>query len=524
MNFSIFFPRWVRIIAVCGLLLGIFAPLQAEKLVILHTNDTHSQIDPIEDSGLGGILRRKAAIDSIRAAEPNVLLIDAGDAVQGSLFYYLFKGDVEAQLMNAMGTDMGILGNHDFDNGMDNLRRTLLMRKDQLLSTNYFFEDEALDSLFAPYTIREIGGKRIGFLGINLQPQGMISPENYPGVDYDDALELADLTAEYLKRVERADMVIAITHIGYDPETGDGDRKLASESEYIDIIIGGHSHTVIDPATVTGQVMSSVKNDEGQPVLIAQAGKGGAYLGQIDIELDSLNTGRSRNGIRSKLLKIDSHYDAYAPDTAMLAIIERYRPGVDSLLRVPVTRSSRPFKKNGVQELNYMADFIYDRGSQLAGAPVDFAIVNKGGLRTNLEAGMISEGNIINLLPFLNRIVVIDVPGKSLHQVFNAMAKTDGNGVSSHISARYDADLDVTTFLRINGKELEDDRTYRIATIDYLAKGGDYMTGLTEGTIVAAGEDYLYDELIKYLRPGGAGAHKAFGKSSTKPRMVPERN
>ena len=495
---------------------------EAEKLVILHTNDTHSQVDPIESSGLGGVLRRKAAIDSVRASEKNVLLVDAGDVVQGSLFFYLYKGEVESKLMNAMGVDMGILGNHEFDNGMEALEKMLRDRKDELLATNYYLEDSNLKGLFKPYTMRTIGGKRIGFIGVNLNPVGMIAEGNADGVVYSDAVKTADLTAEYLKKVLKADYVVALTHIGYAPETPPGDDVLADQSEYIDVIIGGHSHTVIDPSTTTGQQRSQAVNDEGLPVLIAQTGKSGAYLGKISIDLDSIGTGSKSYRPTSELIVIDSRFDKN-PDPEMTAIIDRYRPGVDSLLRIPVGHARHDIERAGTREINFMADFIFTRGTELLGAKPDFAIINKGGLRTDIPKGVISKGQIINMLPFYNKILVLDVKGSDLRQVFDAMARTDGNGVSSQVYVEYDPENDIATKVLINGKQLDDNKVYRVATIDYLANGGDYMSGLREGEVVIEGNKWLYDEMIDWLTTG-SGRGKSFGYGSPKARMIPVNN
>lgn len=499
-------------LGLCGALL-----CGAEDLVILHTNDTHSQIDPIEKSGLGGVMRRKAAIDSVRAAEKNVLLVDAGDAVQGSLFFYLYGGEVEARIMNEMGVDMGILGNHEFDNGMDSLEKMMSLRKDELLATNYFLENSTLKGKFKPYTIREFGGKRLGFIGVNLNPEGMIAEGNADGVVYSDAVKTANLAAKFLKDIEKVDAVIALTHIGYNPETPPGDSILALESENIDVIIGGHSHTVIDPKTLEGLRRSRAVNDEERPVLVTQTGKSGAYLGKITIDLDSIGNGKALHP-EYELIRIDSRFDGKA-DPALQAIIDEYRPGVDSLMRIPVGHAKRFVDREGVRELNFMADFLYTRGKEMSDEPIDFAIINKGGLRTDIPKGAISKGQIINLLPFQNKILIEEIKGEDLRDVFDAMSRTGGNGVSRQVYSEYDPEALKATKILIDGKPLDDDRTYRIATIDYLAKGGDYLTGLREGTIVKEGDKWLYDEMIDWLTTG-SGRGKAFGEGSPKPRMV----
>lgn len=505
---------------ISALILAFSFSVGAENLVILHTNDTHSQIDPFENTGLGGVLRRKAAIDSVRNAEKNVLLVDAGDAVQGSLFFYLYKGEVESNVMNQMKVDIGILGNHEFDNGMDALADMLKIRNDELLSTNYYLENSSLKGLFKPYSIREFDGKRIGFIGINLDPKGMIADENAQGVEYIDAIESANITAKFLKEIEKVDAVVALTHIGYRPETPPGDVQLAENSQYIDVIIGGHTHTLLDPSTPDGYEKTRFSNADGKPVLVTQSGKGGSYLGKITINLDSISRGKEVNP-QYELIKIDSRFDRDF-DSDLVALIEEYRPGVDSLMAFPVSKARKDFNKNGVSELNFMADFINARGKEISPLPIDMAIINKGGIRTDLPKGTITKGQIINLLPFQNKIVILEIKGRDLRNVFDVMASTDGNGVSSQVYAEYKPASHKATKILINGKPLNDDKTYRIATIDYLANGGDYMNDLKNGTIVAEGDKWLYDELIDWLTTG-SGKKKYFGESSSKARMMPNK-
>ena len=172
----------------------------AQHLVILHTNDTHSQIDPDAD-GMGGVLRRKVLIDSVRKAQPNVLLVDAGDAWQGSLFFTLFDGEVEQKMLNALGYDIQILGNHEFDNGMEALARKYQAATPTRLSTNYDFRETPLDSMFVPYVIREIDNRKVGIIAINIDPKGLIDPANCIGLKYENGVEKANATAWFLKNI-----------------------------------------------------------------------------------------------------------------------------------------------------------------------------------------------------------------------------------------------------------------------------------------------------------------------------------
>lgn len=479
------------------------------KLVILHTNDTHSQIDPGRDD-LGGVMRRKAVIDSVRAAEKNVLLVDAGDAVQGTLYFYLYGGEVEQEVMNILGVDLRILGNHEFDNGVDSLAAVLRLSESGKLATNYNLEASPLAGMFEPYSIKEVEGKRIGFIGINLNPEGIIAKGNYDGVEYLPIVATANLTAEKLRKEQGVDAVVALTHIGYNPAGLVGDSVLARNSRGIDIIIGGHSHDTIDPATEKGARRSRLTNLDGEPVLVVQTGKAGRHLGKIEINLDSLVLGAQP---KYELIKIDGRYDGYK-DEALANAISHYSAGVDSLMTDWIGTTDAAMPNDEQPLLNFFADYVLARGRELVPG-VDLAIVNKGGLRDGLPAGRFSKGHVINMVPFRNYITVVELKGDDLEDVFDVMALTDGNGVSANVSVTYTKDGDDAEAEKvlINGRELDDDRTYKVATIDYLAKGGDYMTGFTHGKTLATSPDAVFDDLIYYFTEG-AGKGKALKASA----------
>ncbi len=471
------------------------ADIKAEKLVLLHTNDTHSHIDPVDGSDMGGILRRKVLIDSVRAAEPNVLLIDAGDIVQGTLYFHLYKGEVEQRLMNELGYDMQIMGNHEFDNGIDALADIYATATPELLSTNYDLTETPLDTLFHTYTIRRFGDKKIGFFALNLKPKGMIADGNARGIKVLDWRTAANATAWHLKHNEKVDAVVAITHVGYDRAPADTlfvDRDIAAGTSDIDIIIGGHSHTLINPDDPKSPAWR-VANANGDSVLIAQAGRYGTYLGEVTIDLDDMTA-------TSRVIPVDSRLDSRT-DPALAEIIRPYREGVESLYSTWITKASRNLSNKEPGLLNFAADFVLDRGRQLADG-VQLAIVNKGGIRRSLSKGKISEGELIDMMPFANRTTVIDILGSDLTEALDIMAMRGGDGVSDGVEATFDPSTGRCTSITVDGKPVDPDATYRIATIDYLANRGDYMSPLTRGTKIAESSSMLYDDLIRYLRDG----------------------
>ncbi len=441
------------------------------ELVIIHTNDTHSTIDPDPTSGLGGIARRKVLIDSIRAKHPSAILIDAGDAVQGTLYFHLFKGQVEQEMINTLGYDIQILGNHEFDNGMEHLKQNLLQAKPALLSSNYRFADPQLASRFLPYVVKNVNGTKVGFMALNINPQGMVAEGNYDGVTYVPWLPAAQATIDQLRRAG-AKRIVCISHIGYDSGSSPtlfGDRQVAAQTHGIDVIIGAHSHTLLNPAV-------KVANAHGDSVLIVQTGKGGQYLGEITLNAAS-------GQATERLIPVNSRLDSQL-DSAIVAQIKPYRAAIDSLYvqNIATVEGSQPLSRTNPQFLSWVAQFYISQGNQLAPG-VEGAIGNKGGLRTSWAPGPLSKGRVIDMMPFQNRIVVLDILGSDLLEALQIAAKR-GEPLAG---------------ITASPQEINPQTTYRIATIDYLANGGDYMEPLTRARRVATAKTILYNDLLNYL-------------------------
>lgn len=457
------------------------------KLVILHTNDTHSQIEP-NDKNLGGVLRRKALIDSVKGVHNHVLVVDAGDAVQGTTYFNLYKGEAEQRVMNALGYDLRIIGNHEFDNGVDGLKLMLNKANSSFISTNYLFEDSMLRARFAPYKIYTYGEKKVGFIALNIKPQGLISEGNYDGVIYQDAFITANNVAKQLKEQDGVDIVVALTHLGHSD-----DIRLAEQSSNIDVIIGGHSHTLVDANDANSTLPHQVNNMNGNPVVVAQADKVGRYVGEVTIDFGA-------NKISSKVIKIDSRLDNKGDVEAINEIISPYKQGVDELMKQPVATISTDLKKDEAPLQNLVCDMIYSHATNLYDGKIDLAIANKGGIRCDLAKGIVSIGNIMSMLPFNNRIIVIEIKGADLIDAFNVMAQRDGDCVSAGVEAIIDSKTKKCSSAKINGEEISPEQTYILATIDYLANGGDYMTPLTNGIRIVGGDKVLYDEMIDFMK------------------------
>lgn len=457
----------------------------ADKLVILHTNDTHSQIDP-NDKDLGGVLRRKVIIDSVRVNNQNLLLVDAGDAVQGTMYFNLFGGELEYRLMDLLGYDMAILGNHDFDNKSEKLAPLLKKSNVEWISTNYDFSGGPLDSIFVPYSIKEFDGRKIGFIGLNLRPHGMISEGHYNGVVYRDAVKAANSIAWHLKNNENVDLVIAISHLGYSGKPEPKDVDIVRQSDDIDIIIGGHSHSYLAPSD---KKRTLLPNRSGKDVLVAQVGKQGMNIGEITIDLDSLTTDY-------RIISVDKRLDNRI-NQDFENVLKPYRQGVDSLMSIKVTESAQVLDNSEPGLINFISDFAYAMGEKLSGGKVDLSFMNKGSLRRSLPKGDVTLGMLMMMQPFNNHLVVIDVKGDALSEAFDVMAVRGGDGVSGNVEAVM-KDGKCTKVL-IDGKPIDPEKTYRLATIDYLSNGGDYMEPLTSGKVVATSSNVVHEDLLHYL-------------------------
>ena len=251
------------------------------KLTILHTNDTHSQIDPFELNdpkypGMGGITRRAAIVEKIRAEEKNVLLLDSGDIYQGTPYFNLYGGSIEFKLMSMLGYDAATMGNHDFDIGLDGFLRNLPHARFPFLCSNYDFNKTILEGKTVPFKIFEKQGVRIGVFGVGVQIKGLVLERLYRETQYLDPIEIANDMGRKLKYEHSCDYVICLSHLGYHYETRVCDTQLAAKTKNVDLILGGHSHTFLDQPV-------PYKNPEGKDVLIAQTGFAGLILGRIDV-------------------------------------------------------------------------------------------------------------------------------------------------------------------------------------------------------------------------------------------------
>ncbi len=259
----------------------------AQDLVILHTNDVHSQITPQlaplligNGTGLGGYERREAYIKEVvkKYGRKNVLIVDGGDFSMGSSDFAIYRGDVEIELFNVLGYDAVCLGNHEFDRGHEELAHRLSNADFDVLCANYDFTGSPINSFVKPYTIVKKGGKRIGIVGLMLNMRSISLGKNNQNAKFNNPIEVLNRLALELKTEQKCDIVIALSHCGlYTGRDGNpSDEQIAAASENVDIIIGGHSHSYMEE-------MLTVKDKQGKDVIIVQDGAMGEYIGRLDL-------------------------------------------------------------------------------------------------------------------------------------------------------------------------------------------------------------------------------------------------
>jgi len=251
-----------------------------DEIIILHTNDMHSRVEPFPENhpkhgGWGGFAQLSQLVKEIRTRYRKVLLVDAGDFMQGTPYYNIFRGKVEVEMMNHIGYDAVCLGNHEFDSGVDALYDALSRAQFPVVVANYDVSNTPLNTIVKKYVVKDLEDVKVGITGCGVSPQGLIPAHLFDGVVWEPPLPIVDDISKQLKEGEGCDIVVCLSHLGF--KDGEyNDIMLASNSRYIDVIIGGHSHTTLkEPHRAT--------NKAGKDVYVVQAGWGTQYLGFLRI-------------------------------------------------------------------------------------------------------------------------------------------------------------------------------------------------------------------------------------------------
>ena len=266
------------------------------QITILHTNDTHSHIEPFDadhsrNPNRGGVARRATIIEKIRQENKNTLLLDAGDIFQGTPYFNYFGGELEFKLMSMLKYDVATIGNHDFDNSIEGLYKQLPNAKFDFVSANYDFKNTVLDTHVKPYKVIVKDDIKIGIFGLGIELEGLVGKKMYKETGYLDPIEITQDITKKLKNEENCDLIICLSHLGYYYKNNPNkisDLNLAKATKDIDLIIGGHTHTFLPKPTI-------VKNLDDKNILVNQVGAYGINLGRIDFYFDE-NKNKSANG------------------------------------------------------------------------------------------------------------------------------------------------------------------------------------------------------------------------------------
>lgn len=277
-------------------------PGDIRKFTILHSNDVHSRIDPFPDDdkkypGMGGMARKAALISQIRAEEEHVLLLDSGDIFQGTPYFNFYHGELEMKLMSEMEYDAATMGNHDFDAGIDGFEKQLVHAKFPIIISNYDFSDTVLHNKTVPYKTFEKGDIKIGVFGLGIELKGLVPDALYLNTKYHDPVVKAKEMVAQLRDEEKCDYIICLSHLGYQYQNQKiSDVSLARQTEGIDLILGGHTHTFLEAPV-------NYKNSAEQNVLINQVGWAGVWLGRIDVMLEKKRGQKWHSGKPVKVSK-----------------------------------------------------------------------------------------------------------------------------------------------------------------------------------------------------------------------------
>lgn len=251
-------------------------------ITTLNTNDLHSQIDPLpandRNAGRGGMARMATLVKRVRQENPNTLVLFAGDAFQGTPYFNLYGGEVEFKTMSAVGFDVIVLGNHDFDNGIEGLAKVIPHAKFDIVVTNYDVRGTIIEKYVKPYVVRTFGDVRVGVFGLGIKLEGLNPPESFAGIKYLDPVRMARGAVQLLRTREKCSMVVCCSHLGYyaNPKPDDlGDAQVVAQVDGIDFIASGHTHTFMKKPVLARQ-------PSGRDTVIFQVGKSGIYVGRVD--------------------------------------------------------------------------------------------------------------------------------------------------------------------------------------------------------------------------------------------------
>ncbi|MEF3312000.1 choice-of-anchor I family protein [Paenibacillus sp. GYB004] len=462
---------------------------QGTKISIVHVNDMHSRVE--ESAEHIGYAKLSSVIKEIRASNPNTLVLDAGDTLHGQTIANLVRGESIVSIMNAIGFDAMTTGNHDYNYGSSRLVELAGQANYPMLAANVYKADGS--RLLEPYVVKTVGGVRVGIFGL-ATPETLYKthPKNVEGLTFADPVEEGRRMVAELEG--KADVVVALSHLGLDTSSVDTSLKLAEQVKGIDVIIDGHSHTMLENGRAAGGT------------LIAQTGEYGKNVGVVELTVNGQDVTNKEARLISR-----KQVDAVQPDPAVADIVKKVKEEQEIVLSEAVGRSTvnlvgeRDNVRTGETNLgNLITDAMLDE----TGA--DVAITNGGGIRASIPAGSITKGQVITVLPFGNYIQTKRVTGADLLAALEhgVGAYPDSAGSFPHVGGMTFA-IDPSKpkgarvqSLQIGSEPVDLNKTYLMATNDFMAAGGDQYTMFKDQPLAG---DYssLEESVIRYIQKTG---------------------
>ena len=472
------------------------APVQREagkayNLVVLHTNDTHGQVLPV--NGRGGLAERATYVNRVRAENQNVLLLDAGDMNTGTAISNMFAAEPDVRSYNIMGYNAMAVGNHDVSYGRERFRMQGELADFPIFTSNIMDGRNFLGG--RQYIVRDFDGFRVGIFAITtLRTREIASGPFVQGLDFVNEIEAARRAVNLLRGREAVDIVIALTHIGDVSEVAGHVTSpvLAAAVPGIDLIVDGHSHTFFTEPTIVGDTR------------IVSVGTRGLQVGTAEIVIVDGNI--------ADFVWEPVEIAGFTPDAAVSAMLAPYITAAEEALGEVVGRAADEFvfgdRLTRFRETaigNMVTDGMAWFARDSFGQTVDFAFTNGGGIRAPLPSGDITRGGILTVLPFENFVYVASLSGARVVELFDFIATIPpGNGGFPQFSEEVRYTLNVQgqsiSDLTIGGRPVDPNRTYRFVTNDFTLGGGDGYTVLTNATETFSTSTLLSDAIIEYIR------------------------
>jgi len=470
----------------------------AERITIVHFNDSHGNALVPEDEGdLGGLARIATTIERIRAENmaesapgATTIVLVAGDVLQGTPLATVFRGEVDFKALNAIGIDAMVLGNHEFDFGMPNLHRLIDMAEFPVLSANIRHRVDGTAAF--PGTLRiPVGDEEVVIVGLTTPETSITTkPSNVANLIFEDPIEVAATLGRRITH-SRDRLMVALTHLGYDE-----DLKLGEAVPAIDVVVGGHSHTRVEEATLAGNA------------IVVQAGSKGQWVGRLDLDVED---GRVRS-YEYRLIPMDA---SVPEEPRVAAIVAGYAGQLDDAMKKVVGHTTvfLDGEREHVRAMETnLGNAITDAMRLVSGAPI--ALHNGGGIRAAIDAGDITLADILQVLPFGNEVATVELTGAQLREILaRSIAEPRPHGGFLQVSGiKLVAEGDQVVEVTVDGAPLDDAQTYLVTTNAFLMEGGDGYETFTRGS----GQYYVGTKLdtafVQYLTEMGTIAPEVEGR------------